>query len=52
MFNKEPRCLHISCHGVENSAKTLGVNYNKDNGHYLLLESETHAGELVSSKNL
>ena len=54
MLNKEPRILHISCHGIQNQERTMGVNYMevKDEGNFLLLESQTGEGELVSSRRL
>ena len=54
MLNKEPRILHISCHGIENSNISMGFNYMeyKDEGNFLLLENSTGEGELVSARKL
>ena len=54
MLNKEPRILHISCHGIENSNISMGFNYReyKDEGNFLLLENQTGEGELVSARKL
>lgn len=54
MLQREPRILQISCHGLENSLKTMGGNYQKlkREGHMLLLESETYQGEPVSARQL
>ena len=54
MLNKEPRILHISCHGIENSNISMGFNYReyKDEGNFLLLENSTGEGELVSARKL
>ena len=53
MLNKEPRILHISCHGIENKERTM-CNYTevRQEGNFLLLESETGEGELVSARRL
>ena len=54
MLNKEPRILHISCHGIENNILSMGANYMelKEEGNFLLLEGPTGEGELVSSRKL
>ena len=54
MLNKVPRILHISCHGIANNILSMGTNYMelKEEGNFLLLESSTGEGELVSSCKL
>ena len=54
MINKNPRILHISCHGIKNCVNSMGLNFEdmKEEGHFLLFESPSGEGELVSSKKL
>jgi hypothetical protein len=50
MLNRKPKCLHISCHGVQNNKDSMGINHAglQKEGDFLLLETETFEGELVS----
>lgn len=53
MLSYQPRALHISCHGIKNSQDVLGhktFNELKDDGDFLLFETNLSDGELVSSK--
>jgi hypothetical protein len=55
MLNRQPKALHISCHGIKNSKDVLGIQSfteYKDAGDFLLFETELSNGELVSSKQL
>lgn len=54
MVAQAPLVLHISCHGVQNVKKTMQQNYEavKEEGHFLLFETNEGAGELVSAKHL
>ena len=54
MIDKNPRILHISCHGIKNCVNSMGLNFEdmKDEGNFLLFESPTGEGELVSLKKL
>lgn len=55
MLNKEPKVLHISCHGVDNMTSTMDDNYEidrKHDGKFLLFENDKGEGELISSKTL
>ena len=55
MLNRQPKALHISCHGIRNSQDVLGAQSfsdYKDDGDFLLFETKLTDGELVSSKQL
>ena len=54
IINKEPRVLHISCHGIKNEVHTMRANFEdvRDEGHFLLFENSYGSGELVSAKQL
>lgn len=54
MLSRRPRALHISCHGIKNTQDAIGQQFNeyKDDGDFLLFETELAEGELVSSKQL
>ena len=49
MLNREPRVLHISCHGISSSVFRNTINYEEHvrNGNCLLFEKSTGEGELV-----
>ena len=53
MINKEPRVLHISCHGLKVSIKRIAFSFNPDaveQENCLLFEKENGEGELVTSQ--
>ena len=54
MIAKAPLVLHISCHGIQNTPRTMRANWQsvKDEGDFLLFETNEGAGELVSCKKL
>ena len=54
MLNKEPRVLHITCHGISTDAFRQTANYEEyaANGNCLLFETETGEGELVCQIDL
>ena len=54
MMNKNPRILHISCHGIKNCVNSMGVNFEdmKEEGNFLLFENQTGEGDLISTKKL
>lgn len=55
MLSRQPKALHISCHGIRNSQDVLGAqsfSVYKDDGDFLLFETKLTDGELVSSKQL
>jgi len=53
-LSQNPLALHFSGHGIENNKKNFGRNHflKKDEGDYLLFETESGEGELVSEKML
>ena len=50
MLNREPRVLHISCHGISTNVFRNTINYKEhvENGNCLIFEKSTGEGELVS----
>lgn len=54
IIRKNPKVLHISCHGIRNEVHTMRLNYQdvREVGHFLLFENSFGAGELVSAKQL
>ena len=54
MISLAPMILHISCHGIDNTRRTMRANYEevKEEGNFLLFETYEGAGELVSAKQL
>ena len=54
MLAKQPRILHISCHGVENSRENMGTSSQsmRQQGNFLLLENSAGEGELISQMNI
>jgi len=56
MIRKEPKVLHISCHGIKIEARLqpMQLNYggSRKEDHYLLFENSYGAGELVSGEQL
>ena len=52
LLDRKPRCLHISCHGIQNSEKNFPNNLRKDNGDYLLFEGENQGRDLVPYTDL
>ena len=56
MIRKEPKVLHISCHGIKIEARHQPMQLNCDGSrkeyHYLLFENSYGAGELVSGEQL
>ena len=54
MLNKQPRVLHISCHGIANNKLSMGVNFAdmRAEGDFLLFENDSGQGELVSQLKL
>ena len=52
MLNYKPKALHISCHGIKNTGVQGGFTEYKDDGDFLLFETDRIDGELVSSKQL
>ena len=51
MMNKEPRILHISCHGLTRE-RTNHMTGAKEADSFLLFETPEGEGELVSSSKL
>jgi hypothetical protein len=47
MLQRKPRVLHISCHGINKD-----YTETKDDGDFLLFETELTEGKLISSKEL
>ena len=55
MINKEPKVLHISCHGLKIPIKRIAFSFNPDaveQENCLLFEKENGEGELVNSQQL
>lgn len=52
MLGRKPKALHISCHGIKNTQDSIGMMFDeyKNDGDFLLFETEVAEGELVSSK--
>ncbi len=52
MLTRKPKALHISCHGIKNTQDSIGMMFDeyKNDGDFLLFETEFAEGELVSSK--
>lgn len=54
MLTQNPIALHFSGHGFQNTKEFLGRDYllRKNEGNYLLFETEDGEGELVSERKL
>jgi hypothetical protein len=54
MLSRKPKVLHISCHGIKNTKDAIGASFEqyKQDGDFLLFETEESEGELVSAKQL
>ena len=54
MLSRKPKALHISCHGIKNTQDAIGQSFfeYKNDGDFLLFETELAEGELVSAKQL
>lgn len=54
MLSRKPKALHISCHGIKNTQDAIGQSYYeyRNDGDFLLFETELGEGELVSAKQL
>ena len=55
MLKQKPLGMHFSGHGIQNKKDSFDAEFyekNKDKGDFLLLETETGDGQLVSKEQL
>ena len=54
ILRKEPKILHISCHGIRTEVRRMQANQEEahEESHHLLFENSYGSGQLVSAKDI